>query len=191
MVLPVASAERVFGYNNRNPFLPSMAPSTVPSTATSADTTTHKEKSTQNAKFSGRRSFSPSTQFFLLTTRPPATQAILWLLLRFLLRLLLRLLLRFLLRLLLRFPQHMSSHEKKKDFGIFIMAVFSLTFTFYCIFLFFSIHYHIAYICFKISRNTGMTSKVRYYLSTKQLMQLYYNLIYPYISNAMTAWVSE
>jgi len=47
--------------------------------------------------------------------------------------------------------------------------------------------YHIYCVCAKISRNTGVFSKLRHYLSLKQLMQNYYNLIYPYISNAIVA----
>ena len=50
--------------------------------------------------------------------------------------------------------------------------------------------YHIAYICSRISRNTGIISKLRHYLSIQQLKQLYYNLIYPYISYSILAWGS-
>lgn len=49
--------------------------------------------------------------------------------------------------------------------------------------------YHILYICSRISRNIGIISKLRH-LSVKQLKQLYYNLIYPYISYAILAWGS-
>ena len=50
--------------------------------------------------------------------------------------------------------------------------------------------HHISYICSRISRNTGIIAKLRHYLSIKQLKQLYYNLIYPYISYAIMAWGS-
>lgn len=53
-----------------------------------------------------------------------------------------------------------------------------------------SFKYQISYICARISRNTGIISKLRYYLSLTQLKQLYYNLIYPYISYAIMAWGS-
>ena len=47
--------------------------------------------------------------------------------------------------------------------------------------------YHIAYICSQISRNIGIISKLRHYLPIKQLEQIYYNLIYPYIAYAILA----
>ena len=50
--------------------------------------------------------------------------------------------------------------------------------------------YHISYICSQISRNIGIISKLRPYLSIKQLKQIYYNLIYPYIAYAILAWGS-
>ena len=49
---------------------------------------------------------------------------------------------------------------------------------------------HISYICSQISRNIGIISKLRHYLSIKQLKQIYYNLIYPYIAYAILAWGS-
>ena len=45
--------------------------------------------------------------------------------------------------------------------------------------------YHISFICSRISRNIGIISKPIHYLSLKQLKQIYYNLIYPYISYAV------
>ena len=42
----------------------------------------------------------------------------------------------------------------------------------------------------KLSRNTGVISKLRHYLPVKQLTQIYYNLIFPYISYAIVAWGS-
>ena len=38
--------------------------------------------------------------------------------------------------------------------------------------------YHIAFVCSRISRNIGIISKLRYYLSIQQLKQICYNLIY-------------
>ena len=39
--------------------------------------------------------------------------------------------------------------------------------------------YHIAFICSRISRNIGIISKLRHYLSIQQLKQLYFNLFFP------------
>ena len=50
--------------------------------------------------------------------------------------------------------------------------------------------YHIPYICSRVSRGIGIFSKLRQYLSSTQLKQLYYNIIYPRISYAITAWGS-
>ena len=50
--------------------------------------------------------------------------------------------------------------------------------------------YLISYICSQISRNIGIISKLRHYLSIKQLKQIYYNLIYPCIAYAILAWGS-
>ena len=44
--------------------------------------------------------------------------------------------------------------------------------------------------CSRISRNTGIISKLRYYLSIKQLRQINYNLIFPYISYGILTWGS-
>jgi len=49
---------------------------------------------------------------------------------------------------------------------------------------------HISYVCSPISRNTRIIANLRHYLSTKQLKQIYYNLIYPYISYTIMAWGS-
>ena len=49
---------------------------------------------------------------------------------------------------------------------------------------------HISYVCAKLSRNTGVISKLRHYLPLKHLTQIYYNLIYPYILYAIVAWGS-
>ena len=50
--------------------------------------------------------------------------------------------------------------------------------------------YHISFTCSRISRNTGIFLKLRHYLSPQQLKQIYYNLIYPYLSYAILAWGS-
>lgn len=50
--------------------------------------------------------------------------------------------------------------------------------------------HQISYICSRISRNSGVILRLRHYLSLKQLRQIYYNLIYPYISYAIEAWGS-
>ena len=50
--------------------------------------------------------------------------------------------------------------------------------------------YHISYTCSRISSNIGVISKLRHCLSIHQLKQLYYNLIYPYLSYAIIAWGS-
>ena len=51
--------------------------------------------------------------------------------------------------------------------------------------------YHIPYIIYsRVSRGIGIFSKLRHYLSITQLKQLYYNIIYPHISYAITAWGS-
>ena len=53
--------------------------------------------------------------------------------------------------------------------------------------------YHISYICSRVSRNIGIILKLRHYLSIHQpdqLKQIYYNLIYPYLSYAVIAWGS-
>lgn len=41
---------------------------------------------------------------------------------------------------------------------------------------------HLVDFCCRISRNIGIISKLRHYLSLQLLKQMYYNLIYPYIS---------
>ena len=50
--------------------------------------------------------------------------------------------------------------------------------------------YHITFVCSRLSRNIGIISKLRRYLSIQQLKQIYYNLIYPYISYSILAWGS-
>ena len=47
--------------------------------------------------------------------------------------------------------------------------------------------YHIAYICSRLARNIGIFYKLRHYMTLARLKQLYYSLIYPYISYAILA----
>ena len=49
--------------------------------------------------------------------------------------------------------------------------------------------HQVSYLCTRISRNTGIVhvGKLRHCTSLLQLKQLYYNLIYPYISYAITS----
>ena len=51
-----------------------------------------------------------------------------------------------------------------------------------------SFNHHISYICTRIARNNGIISKLRNYLTLLQMKQIYYSLIYPYISYAILAW---
>ena len=51
--------------------------------------------------------------------------------------------------------------------------------------------YHVSYISSKISRNIGIFYKLRHYLSPAQLRQIYYNLIFPYLSYTIIAWGSS
>ena len=53
-----------------------------------------------------------------------------------------------------------------------------------------SFNHHISYICTRIARNNGIISKLRHYLTLLQMNQIYYSLIYPYISYAILAWGS-
>ena len=48
----------------------------------------------------------------------------------------------------------------------------------------------ISYVNSRISRNAGIILKLRHYLPLKQLRQIYFNLIYPYISYGIIAWGS-
>ena len=50
--------------------------------------------------------------------------------------------------------------------------------------------YHVSFISSKISRNIGIFYKLCHYLSPTQLRQIYYNLIFPYLSYAIIAWGS-
>ena len=48
--------------------------------------------------------------------------------------------------------------------------------------------YHISYICSRVSRNIGIISKLRHYLAIHQQKQIYYNLVYPYLSYAVITY---
>ena len=50
--------------------------------------------------------------------------------------------------------------------------------------------HHISFICSKISRNSGIFLKLRHFISLQHLKQLYYNLVYPYLSYAIIFWGS-
>ena len=50
-----------------------------------------------------------------------------------------------------------------------------------------SLKQHISFVCSRISRNTGIFLELRHFLPLQQLKQLYYCLIYPYISYAIVA----
>ena len=47
---------------------------------------------------------------------------------------------------------------------------------------------HIHYISKKINRSIGMLFKLRHYLTLKQLIQLYYSLIYPFLTYGLITW---
>ena len=47
---------------------------------------------------------------------------------------------------------------------------------------------HFASICKKLSRGTGVLCKVRHYVTTKILIQLYYSTIYPFLIFGCTVW---
>ena len=47
---------------------------------------------------------------------------------------------------------------------------------------------HIAGICKKLSRGTGVLCKVRNYVTTEILIQLYYSIIYPFLIFGCTVW---
>ena len=48
--------------------------------------------------------------------------------------------------------------------------------------------YHISHLAKKIKRCVGIISKIRYFVGTEILQQLYYTLIYPYLTYALTVW---
>ena len=48
----------------------------------------------------------------------------------------------------------------------------------------------ISYICTRIARNNAIISKLRHYLALLLMKQIYYSLIYPYISYAILEWGS-
>ena len=46
----------------------------------------------------------------------------------------------------------------------------------------------INHVASKIAKNTGILNKLRYYIDLKQLKQLYYSLIYPYLNYGLMSW---
>ena len=53
-----------------------------------------------------------------------------------------------------------------------------------------SFKHHISYVASRISRSNGIIAKLRHFLTLSQLRQLYYSIIYSYISYAILAWES-
>ena len=49
---------------------------------------------------------------------------------------------------------------------------------------------YISYVASRISRSNGIIAKLRHFLTLPQMRQLYYSIIYPYISYAILAWGS-
>ena len=47
---------------------------------------------------------------------------------------------------------------------------------------------HINYIAKKVKRSIGTLSKLRYYLNSKTLLDLYYALVYPFLTYCIIAW---
>ena len=47
---------------------------------------------------------------------------------------------------------------------------------------------HAQYVSTKIKRSIGMLSKIRNYVTPKVLTQLYYSLIYPYLTYGIAIW---
>ena len=47
---------------------------------------------------------------------------------------------------------------------------------------------HVQHICTKIKRSVGILSKIRHFVPMTILIQLYYTLIFPYLSYAVTTW---
>ena len=48
--------------------------------------------------------------------------------------------------------------------------------------------YHLQHITKKIKRSVGTLAKIRHYVPISILLQLYYTLIYPYLTYAVTTW---
>ena len=53
-----------------------------------------------------------------------------------------------------------------------------------------SFKHHISYVASRIFRSNGIIAKLRHFLTLPQMRQLYYSIIYPYISYAILAWGS-
>ena len=50
-----------------------------------------------------------------------------------------------------------------------------------------SFKHHICYVASRISRSNGIIAKLRHFLTLLQMRQIYYSIIYPYISYAILA----
>ena len=53
-----------------------------------------------------------------------------------------------------------------------------------------SFEHHISYVTSRISRSNGIIAKLKHFLTLPQMRQIYYSIIYPYISYAILAWGS-
>ena len=53
-----------------------------------------------------------------------------------------------------------------------------------------SFRHHISYVASRISRSNGIIANFRHFFTLSQMRQLYYSIIYPYISYAILAWGS-
>ena len=48
----------------------------------------------------------------------------------------------------------------------------------------------VSYIAKKIKRNIGILSKLRYYVNSDILVELYYALIYPFLTYGLISWIN-
>ena len=48
----------------------------------------------------------------------------------------------------------------------------------------------VSYIAKKIKRNIGILSKLRYHLNSDILVELYYALIYPFLTYGLISWIN-
>ena len=48
----------------------------------------------------------------------------------------------------------------------------------------------VSYIAEKIKRNIGILSKLRYYVNSDILVELYYALIYPFLTYGLISWIN-
>ena len=49
---------------------------------------------------------------------------------------------------------------------------------------------HVSYIAKKIKRNIGILFKLRYYVNSDILVELYYALIYPFLTYGLISWIN-